>query len=341
MVALKEEEFDTFLKQRLPNFSALLIHGDDEAVVSSLSAQAVARLTKVSVDSLLVENLDGSACKKSPGLFSDALNAMSLLGDKTLVMVEGVDDSSVAFLSALFEQRPGGNFVLLKAHALKRDSTLRVAFESGKFLASVAVFPDDERTAALRARNLLDANELIWGDGAEETFFALVGFERSIVLQEVGKLVLYCLALKEVTVNDVISVCGNLAEDSFDDVIDAVLGGDVVSVDASLGGVAGKEAKSILPLLATHLSRLAALSSAVAEGQTIDNALRSARPPVFFKRRSAIVNQLNRLSLPDLVKLQSAVQVLILKSRQLGDISDAATARALLSLARNLKSGAK
>ena len=341
MAALKEEEFESFLKQRLSNFSALLIHGEDEAVVSSMSAQAVTRLTKGSGTSLLVENLDASACKKAPGLFSDALNALSLLSDKTLLVVEGVDDSCLPFLSPLFEQRPGENFVLLKAQALKRDSTLRVAFESGRYSATVAVFPDDERAAALRARNLLEANDLVWGDGAEESFFDLVGFERSIVLQELGKLVLYCLASKEVTLDDVVSVCGDLSEDSLDDVIDAVLGGDVAGVDAGLGGAVGKEAKSILPLLSMHLSRLTSLGSAVAEGQTIDNAVRSARPPVFFKRRITIVNQLNRLSLPDLVKLQSAVQALVLKSRQLGDLADAATSRALLSLARNLKSGSR
>ena len=266
---------------------------------------------------------------------------MSLLGDKRLLVLENVDDASMGFLAPSLEQRPGGNFVLLKARALKRDSSLRVAFEGGAYAVAVAVFPDDEKAAGLRARNFLQANEVAWGDGAEETFFDLVGFDRSIVSQELGKLILYCLGAKMIMSEDVAAVCGDLAESSLDDTVDAILSGDLQNIDLSPGAANGREAKSVLPLLSMHLSRLVNLNAAIAEGQSADNAVRSARPPVFFKRRAAIANQLNRLKLEDLVNLQASVQALVLKSRQLGDISDSATARSLLSLARNLKQSAR
>jgi DNA polymerase-3 subunit delta len=341
MAVLKEDEFEGHLKQRLSNFSGVLIHGDDEAVISAMVAQGISSLTRGNSSSLLVDELDTGACKKSPGLFSDALNAMSLLGDKALLVVEGVDDSCLTFLAPLFERPPGGNFVLLKAHALKKDSTLRVAFEASKHCCVVAMFPDDERTAATRARNFLRENELTWGEGAERSFFDLVGFDRPIVMQELRKLALYCLGSKLIGNDDVLSICGDLAEGSIDDFIDAMLSGDLSGVDESLGCRIGNEAKSVLPLLSMHLSRLTSFSSAMADGQNADAVIRSARPPVFFKRRSAVVSQLNRLPLQELARLQSAVQGLVLKSRQLGPISDAATARALLSMSRNLKSVAK
>jgi DNA polymerase-3 subunit delta len=338
MALLKEEEFEGFLKQRLSAFSGLLIHGDDEAVISSMAAQSISRLIKESATPLLVEELDSASCRKSPGLFSDALNAMSLLGDKSLLVLESVDDSCLSFLAPLFEHRPGGNFVVLKAHALKKDSSLRVAVETNKYCAAVAVFPDDERTAAARARSFLKDKDLSWGEGAEQSFFDLVGFDRPIVMQELGKLALYCFGSKIVTLEDVNSICGDLAEGSMDDLIDAMLAGDVLGVDQGLEGAVAKDNKSVLPLLSLHLSRLAAFSSAMAEGQNADAVIRAARPPVFFKRRSAIINQLNRLSLLQLVELQTAVQALVLKARQLGSISDAAISRALLSMTRNLKS---
>ncbi len=337
MAVLKEDEFEGFLKRRLSNFSALLLHGDDEAVISAMGAQAIAALVGDGGASLLTDELDSAACKKSPGLFFDALNAMSLLGDKRLLILDNIDDASIGFLSPSLEQPPGGNFVVLKARALKRDSSLRAAFEGGAYAATVAVFPDDGKAASVRARNFLQANELAWGDGAEETFFDLVGLDRSIVSQELGKLALYCLGAKAIQSADVVAVCGDLAENTLDDAIDAILSGDLQNIDHGLGAATGREAKSVLPLLSMHLSRLVNLNSAIAEGQNADSAVRTARPPVFFKRRGAIVNQLNRLKLEDIVNLQISVQALVLKSRQLGDISDSATARALLSLARNLK----
>lgn len=337
MAVLREEEFEGFLKRRLFDFSALLLHGDNEAVISVMGAQAIAAINSEVGASLLTDEVDTAACKKSPGLFSDALNAMSLLGDRRLLILETVDDSCLGFLGPSLEHPPGGNFVLLKARALKRDSSLRLAFEASAFSATVAVFPDDSKAASLRARKFLQSKALAWGDGAEETFFDLVGFDRSIVTPELGKLALYCLGAKIIHSEDVVAICGDLAESSLDDIIDAILSGDLHNMDLSLGAATGREAKSILPLLSLHLSRLVNLNAAIAEGQNADSAVRSARPPVFFRRRAAIVNQLNRLNFEDLVNLQISVQALVLKSRQLGEISDSATGRSLLSLTRNLR----
>lgn len=340
MAALKEEEFDAFLKRRLSSYSSLLIHGDDEAAVSSMGAQAIAGFARGNSTASIVDEIDASACKKAPGVFSDALYSMSLLGDRRLLVLEQVDDSCISFLAPLFDQKPGGNFVLLKAQGLKRDSRLRAALESGPYSASVAVFPDDRETASARARALLLGAGLGWGESAETAFFDLVGFERSIVGQELAKLMLYCHGAKIVETEDVAAICGDLAEDSLDDVVDAMLSGDLPSMDRNLADATGRDAKAVLPLLSLHLSRLVTLKSAMSDGHNADHAVRSARPPIFFKRRSAVVSQLNRLSLEDLAKLQTSVQTLSLRSRQLGEISSISTARSLLSLARNLRPGA-
>lgn len=339
MTTLKEEEFDTFVKRRLSNFSSLLIHGDDEAVVSSMASQAIAQFSEESAATFIVDEVDILACKRAPGIFSDALNAMSLLGDKRLLVLGPVDDSTLGFLGPVIEHVPGGNFVLLRAEALRRDSRLRLAFESGVYSASVAVFPDDEQTASSRARALLNASGLSWSDGAEGSFFELVGFDRSIVNQELTKLILYCHGAKVVKREDVTDVCGDLAEDSLDDVIDAILSGDLSSLDRNLADATGRDAKSILPMLSFHLARLVNLNTTMNEGQSAEGAVRSARPPIFFKRRSAVIGQLSHLSLNDLLRLQASVQSFILRSRQLGQIADASTTRSLLSLARNLKRG--
>jgi DNA polymerase III subunit delta len=341
MAALKEEDFETFLKRRILGFSSLLLHGDDEAVISSMGVQLVAALSGSGSTSWTSEEIESAACKKSPGLFADALSAMSLLGDRRVLILDSVDDSCLGFLRPCLAQIPGGNFVLLKTQALKRDSELRVAFESGSHSAALAVFPEGEKASSLRARNFLKENDLTWDEGAEQSFFDLVGYDRSVMMQELTKLALYCLGMKQVGQEDVAAICGDLAEESLDDAIDAVLSGDLLGVDRSFGGSGGRDVKSILTQLSMHLSRLVAMKSAVADGQTVDGAVRSAKPPVFFKRRANVMGQLNRLKLEELVKLQISVQAMILKSRQLGDISEAATGRSLLSLARNLRGSAK
>lgn len=337
MAILKEEEFETFLGRRLANFSCLLIHGDDEGLVSSLARQAILKLSGESGTSLLVDQMDSSTCKKSPGIFLDAINAISLLGDRRLLVVDSVDDSCMGFLGEALTLRPGGNFVLLKSSSLKRDSSLRKAFENAPQAAAMAIYPDDGKIAAARASSFLDTQGLVWGEHAEQSFFALVGYDRAVVNQELAKLGLYCLGKRVISAADVDAICGDLAEESYDGMVDAILSGDLTGFDRAVGSSSGSDIKAVLPILASHLSRLVAMMSAQEGGQSLDQVMRNAKPPIFFKRRAAIAGQLSRLSLDEIVRLQSMVQSLVLKSRQTGEISSAVIGRGLLVMARNLK----
>ncbi len=337
MAVLKEEDFEVFLGQGIQKVAALLIHGDDEALVSSLARRAILKLSDGAGSSLLVDQMEASACKKSPGIFLDALNSISLLGDRRLILFDAVDDSCLKFLEETLSLAPGGTFVLLKSSALKRDSELRMAFETAVHTAAMALYPDDERVAFARARSLLETYAMKWDEDAEQSFFSLVGYDRPVVAQEIAKLALYCWGKPRISTSDVVAVCGDVIEESLEDTIDVILSGDLAGLDRALAGNFGRDGKALLPALASHLSRLVVLRSALDGGETIDQVIRNARPPVFFKRRAAIVNQLSRFGLAELVEFQAVVQSLILRSRQLGDISEAATNRGLLVLARNLR----
>ena len=70
--------------------------------------------------------------------------------------------------------------------------------------------------------------------------------------------------------------------------------GDAARVERVLGRVfqQGESPVSIIRALLRHLHRLHGLTARVAGGASIDEVLRSARPPIFFKQEDSFRHQL-------------------------------------------------
>jgi len=310
--------------------NGLLIHGADQAAVSLLGRQATSQLGGD------VQRVDISACKAEPGQFFDQFTAMSLFGDRQVLLVDDADEACLKFLAPVFAHKSGANFVIVLAGSLGKSSKLRLAAEVSESFAALVVYEEDEGRLRARISKQIAAQNLVWEEDAEESFFEAVGADRAIVASEVEKLTLYAHGKAAITAADVAAVCGDVHEFGADELIDAVLGGDLESTDriaTSLGG----DTRSFFAMLQQHILRLQALRLEMEKGMNADMAFRSAKPPIFFKRKAAMVAQLSRLDLSRLSEILDAIQSATLQSRKFADLSEAINSRALLSLARSCR----
>jgi DNA polymerase-3 subunit delta len=74
--------------------------------------------------------------------------------------------------------------------------------------------------------------------------------------------------------------------------------GDVAALDRALARLfqEGESPVSVIRALQRHLQRLHLLASRVAAGSSVDEVIRSARPPIFFKEQESWRRQLQRWS---------------------------------------------
>ena len=311
--------------------NGILVHGVDAAAVAGLGRQVASQLGGTP------QRVDVASAKASIGVFQDSFLSLSLLGDREILFVDGADDSCLKFLevSLVFEQP--ANFVILLADSLSKSSKLRAACEASKLFAALALYEEDRGKLYARVEKHLVSLGLRWAEGAEEAFFASVGTDRMIVLQEAEKLVTYCHGQTEISESDVNEVCGDTAEFDADQLIDAVLGGDLESTDRIMTSL-GNDTRSFFMVLQLHISKLQSLRTEMERGQTLDMVVKNAKPPIFFKRKAAITNQLRKLELNDLVDIQETISATTFQSRKNAGLADAINNRALLSLARLARS---
>jgi hypothetical protein len=96
------------------------------------------------------------------------------------------------------------------------------------------------------------------------------------------------------------------------------------------------DSSAVLPLLQNYLTRLASVRAAVEEGMSWEAAFQKAKPPIYFGQQVQVKRQLSGLTLEALLRLQLAVQQIVLEQRSAGSMGTLVTARALLSQAVRL-----
>ena len=337
MTILKQENIPSLFAKWRNNYSGLLIHGDNETDVTYLMRQAISTLESSFGSTDLVDELDAAECKKTPGIFRDQLNSVSLFGERRIIMLSDVDDASLNFLEPVFEMAIGGNFVLLGASQLKRDSKLRNRIEQSESIAAVAIYPADQKQLAGQVASYLRQYNLAIEQPVMSMFLDLAGSEQQIVMQESAKLAIYCTGASDVLLKDVQDICGHIAEHEIDEAVDSVLAGSNNILDLLLWSGQTERASALLISFNGHLARLTSFAGLVEGGKSIEEVVKSARPPIFFKRMNVVIAQLKRHGLSKLMEFQELVDGAILACRRNPPLTSAITQRTCFTIAQNTR----
>jgi DNA polymerase III subunit delta len=331
MAILRENEITDFLKRKAARFNGLLLYGNDEAAIETVVRQ-VRAIMGAGEEPL---RLDASSLKQDPAALDDAFRSMSLLGDRRLIVVTGADENHVTHLQSVLTADRLGNFVLITASSLKKTSKLRSVAESNALFGVVAFYEEAGGALVQRVQTIAKQRGVTFTDDALEHFLDLVGSDRSMLVNEAEKLILFCHPETTIQRDDVDAICGDQATFESDALISAVLDGDMEVTDRMFSSMTlSGDSKAVLIMLQMHLARLENVSAAMARGSDFTSACRAARPPIFDKQQSAAQRHLRIFSGDDLGRAQTSVQSAMLQSRQMADLGDAITGRCLLSLAR-------
>ena len=119
---------------------------------------------------------------------------------------------------------------------------------------------------------------------------------------QIDKLALYAHGKSMIEESDVEAAVGDAAELALDRIVMAAASGRAAAAlaecDRSIA--AGESAQGVIAALQRHFLRLHRMRGALDGGKSMDDVVRSARPPLHFKQREAIEQQCRSWTLPQL-----------------------------------------
>jgi len=335
MAILKWTGIDNFLRRDAEQALAVLIYGPDGGTVRERARQLVISVAGSLDDPFAVMRLDDAVLLADPARLIDEAQALSFGGGKRVVWVES---AGAGFLKAVPLLAAAGNLVVAEAGALAKSAGLRSLFEPAANLWVVPCYEDSVIDLERLIAEELDAKGLATGMEVRQAIIELLGADRRMSRQELTKLALYCHGRTQVTLSDVEAVCGDVAELSADDLLNAAFDGALADADGAFTRLrdSGQSGAGLLIMAANHAARLTRLRVDVERGKSPEMAVRQARPPVFFKQQPALQRQVALWDGDSLLQASDLIGRATRDTRTttLSALSDQITHRAFLSLAR-------
>ncbi len=299
---LAAARIEAFLRRPEDGVCAVLFCGPDAGLVRERADLLARSVCPDLGDPFRVADLDGAALAADPARLADEARQLCLLGGRRVVRIRGAGDSLARLFNGLLDEPPGDALVVVEAGELSGSSPLRRLFEASPHAAAIACYPDSARDRAAVIRETLAAHRVSAGRDALQYLVEHLGSDRLVTRSELEKLVLYAGDGGKIDLDEARHAIGDSAAVDLDDAIMAAAEGDMPRLERVVGRVfqEGESPVAVIRRALRHLHRLQLLAARHAAGTTVEEVIRSARPPIFYKHQDGFRRQLAIWSEPRL-----------------------------------------
>jgi DNA polymerase-3 subunit delta len=309
---------------------AILLHGDDEGLIRDRGAALTKLIAGTLNDPFQVAELDRDGWPR----LADEMSAISMMGGRRVVRVRDVTDAILEPLKAALKTA-GDALIVLEAPDLGRGK-LRNFMEAGTDTAALACYPEEGR--ALHESIRLVLGEVgVSADPEALTWLAdTLGGDRSVLKAELEKLALLAGTGGRIDLDTARSCAGDAAGASADTGLLAATQGDVIAADTELEramaeGLAGI---ALIRMALSHLQKLHQVRLRMAGGMSAADALRTLRPPVFFKSMAGMTSSVSLWPLEALARAIEEARQVEIACKQTGSRPELLVRRFVGALAR-------
>lgn len=283
-----------FLQRPDPGICGVLFFGPDAGLVRERADTLARTVCPDLADPFRVADLTGAALTADPARLADEAAQLSLVGGRRVVRVRGAADALARLFSGIFAGPAGGAMIVAEAGELSAGSTLRRVFEGAPQGAAVGCYPDMPRDRTAIIRETLAAHRVTASRDAAQYLIDHLGDDRLQTRSELEKLALYVGDGGRVELGDAVLSVGDSAALELDDAVMAAAEGDASRLERVLDRVLleGESPVAVVRAMLRHLHRLHAMAASVAAGIGVEETVRAARPPIFFKQQESVRRQL-------------------------------------------------
>lgn len=337
MAQKKAHEVDGFLGRLQKQFPIVLVYGPDKGLVSERAA-TFAKLTGVKLDDPFTNiKLDANELERDSTRLMNEAQTVSLFGGERLIWIRNASSQKnlVEAIKHLTKEPSEQTYILIEAGDLKKGVGLRTTIETAQTAMALPCFADDARALDGLIDQVLCDYKLSISLEARKWLRESLGGDRLISRSELEKLCLYALQKDEITLEDVKEAVSDVSAISYDEIIDAVLTGDIIGFNNRFDRqIATGSAMFLIISAAQRQFQLLQLlrNSVENEGKTPSAAVASARPPVFFRRQKLVEQAVSNWTSPQIAQAMEKLQNTILESRRNASLSEPIIRQALLAL---------
>ena len=292
----------------------VLFYGDDEGLIRENVLSLIRHVTGSTNDPFLVVELMRDGWPR----VAAELAALSMIGGRRVVILREATDAALASITQAIKG-PGSALLIVEAVGLAKGK-LRSFAEAAPDGVAIACYPEEGRALADVIRRILSGFNVQADDEAVDWLSGTLTGDRAVVRSEVEKLALLAPPGGRLDLETVrMGLADGIAATGGDSLLSATLGKHAdadAAVEAAMAD--GLTGVALMRMCLSHLQKMHQARLKMACGMTANDAVKSMRPPVFFRAASPMVSALRLWSADRLLHALEEARCVELACKQTG-----------------------
>ena len=256
--------------------------------------------------------------KNQENFFNEILSK-SFFEKEKLIIINRTTDKIKNLIDEIIEKKIDDIIIILNSNSLEKKSKLRILFEKNKDLTCVPFYADNNQTLNsiinffFREKKISISQQLI------NVLIERSRGDRKNLKNELQKIESFALNKKSINFQEIIKLT-NLADNySASELIDHCLAKNTKKTVTILNenNYSDEDNMIIIKTLLNKLKRLLKIHDLIDEKSNIDQAVSSFKPPIFWKDKPIVTQQLKswgKKELKDLIFKSNSIELLIKKN---------------------------
>ena len=277
----------------LKNFQAILIYGENIGIKDYIKESTINQ----NKDSEIIIYFEGELLKSKGILYKNVIND-SLFNKKKLIFLQDASDKIYDEIAECLEKQNKDTKIYIFSEKLEKKSKLRNLFEKNKNLAIFPCYQDNERTLITYVNEELREFKGLTGEIVNLIIFKS-SMDRRIIKSEIIKIKTYFLQ-KKINKTEILEILNIKKNISFDEIRDNALNGAKEKINQLLSEVElyNEDTFFYLNNLNYRVLKLQEIIEINNKNKNKpEEALEKLKPPIFWKDKPEIIQQLKKWNL--------------------------------------------
>jgi DNA polymerase-3 subunit delta len=298
------KQAEAFVQRPDASCRAVLLYGPDSGLSRERANALKALILRGNDDPFALVELDEATLLADPARLADELGAISLLGGKRFICIRPAGDKLTKIIESALPALHADALLVLVADELGTRSALRALFEKEPALAALAAYKDEPRDVAELVRATLSQAGISAGRELLEYLAGQLGNDRFVTRQELAKIVTYVGDAKQLSLEEARELVDYNRDTNLDEVVNSVADRNLAHMDKAISQLLREATAPIAYLRAVqrYFNRLYAMRERIEAGESAEEVVDSARPPVFFRQKPVMARHLRSWRLPALAR---------------------------------------
>jgi len=241
---------------------------------------------------------DESEVLNNKGNFFEEILSKSFFENEKLIIISRSTDKITSIIEEILEKKIDDLVLILNSGSLEKRSKLRLLFEKNKEIICIAFYEDNNQTLSSLASQFFRNNKIQISQQAINLIINRCRGDRQNLKNELNKIESFIKNKKKIEISEILQLT-NLAENySVTELVDNCLAKNKNKTLNILNenNYNLEDCIIVIRTMLTKSKRLLKLFQEIKISNNIDSAISSIKPPIFWKDKQIVKDQINKWS---------------------------------------------